>query len=305
MIFKRFYLTWGVINPLDSYRKTRIAPTPSGFLHLGNVLSFSITASLARKYGASILLRIDDLDQPRVNEQYIQDIFDTLNFLEIPWDEGPRDVKEFKDRYSQQHRMPLYEQAIAELRDKSLVFACTCSRRQATAGSACNCFGRWGLLTENASLRFITGDRVRLAIKSYNGQIQSIALPKDMKDFVIKRKDGLPAYQLTSMIDDLFYGIDLIVRGEDLWPSTLAQYELALALGRDDFRDIGFFHHPLLNETSGKKLSKSAGSTSVRYLREIGKSPADIFMLLATMFRIDEPVISWQQLSELMIDRQG
>lgn len=294
-----------MINPLNSYRKTRIAPTPSGFLHLGNVLSFCITASLARKRGASILLRIDDLDQPRVNDQYIQDIFNTLNFLEIPWDEGPRDVKEFKDSYSQQHRLPLYEKAIEELRDNRLVFACTCTRRQVNARLSCNCLGRGGLSTENASLRLITGDKGELSIKTYNGQIQSIALPRDMKDFVVKRKDGLPAYQLTSMIDDLFYGIDLIVRGGDLWPSTLAQYQLALSLGRNDFREICFHHHPLLNEASGNKLSKSAGSTSVRYLREIGKRPVDIFRIIATMLSIDETVISWQQLSELVIDQQN
>ncbi len=90
---------------IPNYKKTRIAPTPSGFLHLGNVLSFSITAALAKKHSAKILLRIDDLDRARANDQYLQDIFDTLNFLEIPWDEGPRNVNEFKNAYSQAHRM--------------------------------------------------------------------------------------------------------------------------------------------------------------------------------------------------------
>src|SRR5580698_8544901 len=91
-----------VVNPIEFlqnpcprggfvvFRKTRIAPTPSGFLHLGNVLSFALTAGLARRSGASILLRIDDLDRERVSREYVEDIFDALNFLGIPWDEGPR-----------------------------------------------------------------------------------------------------------------------------------------------------------------------------------------------------------------------
>lgn len=79
-----------------SFTRTRIAPTPSGFLHLGNAFSFALTASLARKTGAKILLRIDDLDHQRIQQQYVQDIFDTLHFLEIPWDEGPLNYDEYK-----------------------------------------------------------------------------------------------------------------------------------------------------------------------------------------------------------------
>ncbi|MEO6981295.1 MAG: glutamate--tRNA ligase family protein, partial [Mucilaginibacter sp.] len=108
---------------LDNYsNKTRIAPTPSGFLHVGNVLSFSITAALARKTGAKILLRIDDIDQARANTEYVQDIFDTLNFLEIPWDEGPRSVKEFEESYSQVHRLNLYNEAFETLRNSGAVY---------------------------------------------------------------------------------------------------------------------------------------------------------------------------------------
>ncbi|MDB5143346.1 MAG: hypothetical protein JWQ66_2059, partial [Mucilaginibacter sp.] len=217
----------------NQYNKTRIAPTPSGFLHLGNVLSFSITAGLAKKSGAKILLRIDDLDQPRVNKQYVQDIFDTLNFLEIPWDEGPKNVKEFEDGYSQLHRMPVYQDILDQLIDSKLVFACTCSRKQLNDHQACPCLDKQISPDEkNASLRLITDNNAELAIIDYNGQIIHAALPVDMHNFVVKRKDGLPAYQLTSVIDDLFYGVDLVVRGADLWPSTLAQHQLALALGQ-------------------------------------------------------------------------
>src|SRR5437879_13356539 len=121
-----------------------------------------------------------------------------------------------------------------------------------------------------------------------------------MRKFIVKRKDGLPAYQLASVVDDLFYGVNLVVRGEDLWPSTLAPHVLAKALRRDNFHNITFYHHPLLKETSGKKLSKSAGSTAVHYLRENGKTPADIYTLITAMLGINKTINNWQQLSEIM-----
>lgn len=281
----------------NRFNKTRIAPTPSGFLHIGNVLSFSITAALARKTGAKILLRIDDIDQARATRKYVQDIFDTLNFLEIPWDEGPRNVKEFEYTYSQVHRLNLYNQAFETLRRNGIVYPCNCSRKQ-LAGSACDCKNKTTLIdATDVAWRLDTGSNAKLAIKSYTGEIVTAALPSDMENFVIKRKDGLPAYQLTSLIDDLFYGIDLVVRGEDLWPSTLAQHQLALALGEKKFADIAFYHHPLLMEAPGKKLSKSAGSTSIKYLREQGKKPADIFMLITALLGIKKQVNNWERLA--------
>ena len=284
------------------FNKTRIAPTPSGFLHLGNVLSFVITAALAQKNKAKILLRIDDLDRLRVNEHYIQDIFDTLNFLEIPWDEGPGDVRDFEDNYSQRHRMPFYREAMEHLRGGELVFACTCSRKQTNSGTvdACECqVQQIPLDTQNASWRLISGNN-KLPVKTYQGQLIDAKLPAEMHNFIVRKKDGYPSYQLTSLIDDLYYGIDLIVRGDDLWPSTLAQQQLALALGKSDFGDITFYHHPLIMETSGKKLSKSAGANSVKYLREKGKSPADIYTQIAAMLGTERHINNWQQLYELI-----
>ncbi len=289
-----------MLNPPFRFNKTRLAPTPSGFLHLGNVLSFAVTASLAKKTGAKILLRIDDLDQARVNKFYVQDIFVTLNFLEIPWDEGPRSAKEFEDSYSQLHRMAMYREALRQLADDGKVFACTCSRRQLSKAEPCTCFNRQiPLTTENASWRLITGESPELVIKNFGGKIIQTVLPAEMHDFIVKKKDGFPAYQLTSVIDDLFYDVDFIVRGEDLLPSTVAQHLLASTLGKDNFANITFYHHPLLMEAPGKKLSKSAGATSVKYLRESGKSPADIYQLIASMMGVRETVGNWQRLGEI------
>lgn len=289
-----------MITPANNYSKTRIAPTPSGFLHIGNVLSFVITSALAKKNGAKVLLRIDDLDQARVNKQYVQDIFDTLNFLEIPWHEGPRNAREFEGSWSQIHRMDIYDQAIRKLCDKGLVFACTCSRQQIRNEHPCTCFDKQiPLGAENAGWRLITGSR-DLEIKNYNGPSTHAILPVEMKNFIIRRKDGVPAYQLASVMDDLYYGVDLVIRGEDLWPSTIAQHELASALDEGKFNEVAFYHHSLLTEASGNKLSKSAGSTSVRYLREKGKKPSDIYTLIAAMLGINDNVKNWEQLGRLM-----
>ena len=289
-----------MLSRSNSFNKTRIAPTPSGYLHVGNVLSFAVTALLARKSGAKILLRIDDLDQPRINKLYLQDIFDTLNFLEIPWDEGPRNLQDFETGYSQLHRLPMYKEALKQLADEGLVFACTCSRSQLTIGE-CSCFEKKiPLSAQNTCWRLLTGVNTEIQVKNYNGNITKALLPDEMHNFVVKKKDGFPAYQLTSVIDDLFFGVDLVVRGEDLWPSTLAQHLLANVLKKNGFADVTFYHHPLLME-AGKKISKSAGAVSIRYLRESGKKPTDIYTTIAGMLGIKDPVTNWEQLAEIII----
>lgn len=284
-----------------SYTHTRIAPTPSGFLHLGNVLSFAITSGLARRNNASVLLRIDDLDRGRVNQEYLQDIFDTLTFLGFEWDEGPRDVKDFDQNYSQLKRLEMYDQFLDKLCQKNLVYACTCSRKQLSEGTTCNCFGKkCQLSTPNAAWRLVTCNEP-VFIKNYNESITEATLSAEMQNFIVRKKDGFPAYQLTSVADDLFYGADLIVRGNDLWSSTIAQHVLAKVLGIDDFEAIAFYHHPLLTGEAGEKLSKSAGSTSIKYLREHGRSPSDIFNLIAHMVQPGLNAENWQQLASAII----
>lgn len=288
---------------INTISNTRIAPTPSGFLHLGNILSFAITSALAQKINAKVLLRIDDLDQARANDQYIKDIFDTLNYLEIPWDIGPKDTQDFRDNWSQTHRMALYHQALNQLCNKELVFACICSRQQIKNLEPCTCIEKHiPLDTENAAWRLITNDK-KLAIRNYNGEVIHAALPIGLQNFVIRRRDGIPAYQLASIVDDLHYNTDLIVRGQDLWSSTIAQHELALALGESRFNRIIFYHHPLLLEESGQKLSKSAGSTSIKYLRENGKKPSDIYTMIGRMTGIDQQINNWSELA-FAINRQ-
>jgi len=282
------------------FLKTRIAPTPSGFLHLGNVLSFAITANIARKSRAKILLRIDDLDRARVNEEYVQDIFDTLDFLEIPWDEGPRDAQDFDDTWSQLHRIGKYTEALKQLADCGQVFACTCSRNQLQV-SSCNCAQKHlPLNTPDVAWRLLTNGHSEIIVRTLGDAAIQATLPIDMQNFVVKKKDGFPAYQLTSVIDDLVYGIDLVVRGDDLWPSTLAQHALASALGQERFYDITFCHHLLLTENNGVKLSKSAGATSIKHLRENGKNRQQVYTMLAGMMGINEALNNWEELAQLV-----
>lgn len=287
------------------FNRTRLAPTPSGFLHVGNILSFAITAALAHKHQAKILLRIDDLDRARLSPEYLADIFDTLRFLEIGWDEGPAEPIDFEAGFSQLHRMPLYNAALDELREKNAVFACTCSRKQLLETGTCACINKnISLDTPEASWRLRT-DKDIIKVKTYTGETISAELPAGMQNFVVRKKDGFPAYQLTSLIDDLFYNVDLIVRGQDLWHSTLGQFALAKILGKETFTEVTFYHHPLLLEPSGQKLSKSAGSTSVRFIRMDGRSNRDVFEEISGLIRLSNPAQDWLQLGDSILSKQA
>lgn len=267
-------------SPLST--RTRLAPTPSGFIHLGNVYSFLTTLSLAEQTGAKILLRIDDIDRDRIRPEYVADIFETLQFLGLAWHEGPQSAADFFGHWSQHNRLASYEQALRHLADAGAVFACDCSRgeldvRGFASGCAKDCRERGlDLETRGVNWRLRTDDRPTLTFRGHSGESRSAVLPPAMREFIVRKKDGLPAYQVASLIDDVTFGVDLIVRGEDLLPSTLAQLLLARHLGLDAFLNAGFVHHPLLTGAGGAKLSKSAGDTSVRYLRAQGLGPSDI-----------------------------
>lgn len=275
---------------LPKFQLTRYAPTPSGYLHLGNVFSFVITFAMAKKHNAKILLRIDDMDRERVRKEYIQDIFDTLDFLELPFDLGPKDPTDFDRNFSQVHRMELYTRALQQLRESEYLYACDCSRKKLealyTAGYfTCQCRSKeldfdkpevtWRMKTDSSTLLSLN-DVCKGSSHHY--------FPLGLSDFVVRKKDGSPAYQLSSIIDDRFFGVDLIVRGQDLWDSSLAQLFLAEKLGLKDFCGTSFYHHPLILNENQQKLSKTAGSTSIQYLRKVGKTKKDILQLIAAPF---------------------
>lgn len=268
------------------FKKTRYAPTPSGFLHVGNLYSMALTVSIAKKEAANILLRIDDIDKARVKKEYVQDIFETLDFFDLPWQEGPKNAIEHAARFTQSLRLNLYENLLQELKNKKLVYACTCSRSELEhAGTHTvypgTCKNKTiSLYEKNVCWRLNTSEPFDLILNEYGKNPKPSVLPKKMHDFIVRRKDGLPSYQVCSLVDDVHFGIDLIVRGEDLLDSSLAQLYLAHLTGLNDFLNTTFLHHPLLMNKEGQKLSKSAGDASLLYYRTNGYNKSDVFALL-------------------------
>ncbi|WP_229239625.1 glutamate--tRNA ligase family protein [Echinicola soli] len=284
---------------MKTYRLTRIAPTPSGFLHLGNALSFAITYALAKRHGTKIMLRIDDLDQNRVKMSYVEDLFDTLRFLDFPWHYGPRNVKEYQDSFSQIHRMPLYHKVLDQLVGKNLVYACQCSRKKIAQSSPDGSYPgtcrakHIGLGHKQVNWRLKTDQRP-LTMQMESNELVS-PLPAIMKDFIIRKKDGAPSYQLASVVDDIHYGVDLIVRGDDLQDSSWTQLFIADLLPENQFSKGTFYHHPLLMDNGEHKLSKSAGSTSIHGLRKLGKSKEAIYQQLGVFMGFSESVFSLEE----------
>ncbi|GGF29644.1 glutamate--tRNA ligase family protein [Echinicola rosea] len=282
-----------------TYRLTRIAPTPSGYLHLGNVLSFAITYALAKRHGAKIMLRIDDLDQKRVKMPYVEDLFETLDFLDFPWHYGPKNLKEYQDSFSQIHRMPLYHKMLDHLVADDRVYACQCSRKKIALASPDGsypgtCIGKNIDLGQKMVNWRLKTDQHPLTMKLENNYCAS-PLPALMKDFVIRKKDGAPSYQLASVVDDIHYGVDLIVRGDDLFDSSWTQLFLAGLLPKNQFSQSTFYHHPLMMENGDHKLSKSAGSTSVYGLRKLGETKAAIYQQLGIFMGFDEMVTNLKE----------
>lgn len=288
-------LTQHMFKFAKQFNLTRIAPTPSGYLHLGNAYSFALTAAIAESCGSGILLRIDDLDRERAEILYVNDIFDTLNFLDIPWQRGPRNAEEYKREWSQLLRLNIYRPALDKLAQSGSVFGCTCSRKQLQAPQyECNCAHKnIPLETAGVAWRISTNNRV-LTINTLTQGPINLALPAEIKNFVVRKKDGYPAYQLTSLLDDLHFGVDLIVRGEDLWPSTIAQHYLASVLNIPSFSHITFHHHKLLMNDSETKLSKSAASTSIQYMRGQGAPSTQVYTQIGQMLSSKKELHHWK-----------
>jgi glutamyl-tRNA synthetase len=246
-------------------------------------------------------LRIDDGDTLRAQPAYLQDIFETLRFLDLPWDEGPKDVLHFTRQFSQVHRAGRYTEALEWLEKKGHLFACTCSRtdilRVSPDGSYPGTCRNKGLPmdTPGAAWRLRTKDQP-ITVHHWDGRTTTEKLPASVQEVVVRKKDGLPAYQLSSVVDDLFYGVDLIVRGEDLWPSTLLQLQLATLLPANPFPETAFYHHGLLRGKDGEKLSKSAGAGSVQHLRQLGWTAEAVFRHLSGWLQV-EPATTWSGLA--------
>ncbi len=293
--------------------RTRIAPTPSGYLHPGNAWSFLLTWLLARREGGSIHLRIDDMDTARFRPEYIEDIFASLEWLGLDWDTGPRSLAEIQATHSQHLRLDRYRKSLGALiaaRDAEgpLLYACSCSREKVRRDSAaaglpgiypgtCRHAGlpmhQSGLAADGAPaaeaypLRLRVPGNAEVTLDSVASGPLVLAPGRDMGDFVVWQRNGEPAYQLASLVDDEEYGIDLVVRGKDLLPSTGAQAWLAGVLGYGIFPRARFLHHEMMLDAEGGKLSKSQGADSLRALRERLVTPTPLLRFFARRLGLD------------------
>lgn len=278
------------LTPLTPYfRLTRYAPTPSGYLHLGNLFNFLETLRLARYFKARILLRIDDADEQRCRPEYVADIFESLTYLGLPYDFGPRSVREFEGHFKQAYRMPLYREAFLRLRRQNKVYACSCTRKELAKETESD--GYPGTCREKAPA-YAPGPvawrhRSEPALPVYLPAMRlgpyAKPLAPSIRDAIVWRKEDLPAYQLSSIVDDAFFGVDLWVRGLDLEASSHFQFALAKDLDYSAFRQTAVFHHDLLRDVNGEKLAKREGATSLKALRESGTTPERVYLLLAEL----------------------
>lgn len=284
---------------------SRIAPTPSGYLHAGNAFSFVLSWLLIRKTGGKLLLRIDDSDTTRSRPEYIEDIFYTLEWLGLDYDLGPSGPDDFARNFSQKHRFGLYQSVLEDLKTvTSLVYACNCSRKQIREISSDglypgSCRER-GLKfhQKNCAWRIKVPDWKEVSFKELLSNSKELhPIGKKMGDFIVRRKDGLPAYQLVSLADDIHFGVNMVVRGKDLRDSTAAQLYLANCLAGHSgsyteaaktFQQAQFLHHPLLRNNKGEKLSKSKGASSILQMREAGKGPQEIYKTVALFAGISD-----------------
>jgi glutamyl/glutaminyl-tRNA synthetase len=243
----------GVASPVGVVG--RLAPTPSGYLHIGNAVNFVLTWLLVRRAGGTLHLRIDDLDRARLRRPYLENIFRVIGWLGIDYDAGPSGPDDFLQHYSQLLHLPQYNQALRRLTQRpGLVYASHRSRTGATPEVSV------ALDTPGVAWRARVAPGITIGWGDGRQQALQVPLAAEMPDFIIRKKDGVVAYQLASVLDDLRLGTTLIVRGLDLRPSTAVQLWLASQLPETsafNSQRILFYHHGLLTDAAGHKLSKS------------------------------------------------
>lgn len=270
-------------------RTTRLAPSPTGALHLGNARTFLVNWLVARSRGWRVLLRIEDLDGPRIKRDADRQALDDLHWLGIDWDEEP---------VYQSSRLPHYAAAIERLLSKGHAYPCTCSRSEvALAASAPHaedgaavypgtCRSRFA---DVASARESSGREPAIRFRVPGGTVtfvdrfagpQSFEPETQLGDFVIAKADGTPSYQLAVVVDDLAAGVTDIVRGDDLLDSTPRQMLVYRALGATD-RVPDHYHLPLVVGEDGRRLAKRHGDTRLSYYRQLGVPAGRVLELLA------------------------
>ncbi|MDQ8153387.1 MAG: glutamate--tRNA ligase family protein [Gemmatimonadota bacterium] len=258
--------------------RTRFAPAPTGFLHLGHVVNAIYVWGMARAHDGRVVLRVEDHDQSRCRPEYERALLDDLDWLGFAPDEGPTDeYRAGANALRQSDNGWRYAAAITALELRGLVYTCQCSRGDIArvVGDRPNEEMRYpgtcraAALAPDASLqrRVRLGDDPERFFDLLRGP-QEQHPAAQCGDLLVRDRLGQWTYQFAVTVDDLDQRIDLVIRGEDLLASTGRQRALARLLGRR--RPLHVMHHPLVRHADGAKLSKSAGDTGVRELRAQG-----------------------------------
>jgi glutamyl-Q tRNA(Asp) synthetase len=274
--------------------RTRFAPSPTGYLHLGHVLAAKIAHDLARSEpGGQFFLRHEDIDHSRVRPEYEQAIEDDLRWLGYPWD---------KPILRQSERTAAYDAALENLKHRGLAYPCFCSRKEIQAEWVAMAAaphdrgeppypGTCRLLTQAERAQKLASGLAhswRLDARAAAPLCRGLSFhdlrhgthtiyPSHIDDVVLARKDIGTAYHLAVVIDDAFQAITHVTRGEDLLPSTSIHRVLQHLLG---FPEPMYLHHRLVLDNQGRRLAKRHDALSLRQLRAEGKSPDDIQAML-------------------------
>jgi len=271
-------------------RVTRLAPSPTGALHLGNARTFLVNYLMARRRGWRIVMRMEDLDSPRVKPWAARQAIDDLEWMGLTWDQtAPK----------QSDRAEEYRRVLDELIRVGAAYPCVCSRKDIQQAAAAphrddhmtvypgSCRGKYASSAEAAeqtgrpaAWRVRVGDEPIVFEDRFAG-LQEVNLAETCGDFVIFRNEGLAGYQLAVVIDDADQGVDAIVRGDDLLDSAARQIHLRRLLGAAP--EPEYWHLPLVIGADGRRLAKRHGDTRLSHYRELGVSPDKILGLLAFM----------------------
>lgn len=294
-------------NHAKSGRRGRFAPTPSGNLHAGNALSAMLAWLQMRSAGGRFILRIEDIDKPRSKPAFERQLIDDLIWLGLDWDEGPGAGGPYGP-YRQSERLGLYESAFRQLMDVNRLYPCFCSRAKLMEiASAPHGLSSEGPVYPGLCRNLTAEEQAKKAkhkqpsfrfkmdgenIAYTDGIAGNQSVPGDVGgDFVVKRADGIMAYQLAVVVDDAAMGITDVFRGRDLLDSTPRQIRLYEALGLPVPR---FAHHPLLFGPDGQRLSKRHGAVALTELRAAGAQPEVIIGRLAFLSGLtDRPEPVW------------
>jgi glutamyl-tRNA synthetase len=268
----------------------RLAPSPTGAQHVGNARTYLIAWLSARSQGGRIVLRIEDIDSPRVKQGADRQACLDLQWLGLDWDEGP---------IIQSERISSYLDALDQLKERDLVYPCTCTRRDVEHAASAPHLENEGPVYPGTCAGRRAGDAVDLADRPYCWRFRvpaespafldgfrgptRIDLRQVGGDFVVWKAEilgtaSLPAYQLAVVVDDAAQGVTEVVRGDDLLPSTPRQLLLYQVLGLTPPK---FAHVPLVVGPDGRRLAKRHGDTRLSALHEVGVRPEMLLGLLA------------------------